>query len=124
MTKAHIHDPIFDNIQIANLNIKNRIFRAATSETAAEKNGDVSDSLIEFYSRIAKGEPGLIFTGHMFVESEGQYAPFQTGITPQNDLLRLKKLVRAVHKFNVPVIAELSHCGSQTMMNKIITKNK
>ena len=41
MIKAHIHDPIFDNVQIANLNIQNRIFRAATSETAAEKNGDV-----------------------------------------------------------------------------------
>ena len=77
MTKTHIHDPIFDNVQIANLNIQNRIFRAATSETAAEKNGDVSDRLIEFYSRIAKGQPGLIFTGHMFVETEGQYAPFR-----------------------------------------------
>lgn len=123
MTKAHIHDPIFDNVKIANLNIQNRIFRAATSETAAEKNGDVSDRLIEFYSRIAKGQPGLIFTGHMFVETEGQYAPFQTGITPKNDLLRLKELVSAVHKYDVPLIAELSHCGSQTMMNNVITKS-
>jgi len=123
MSVIQEQDPIFDSIQIANLNIRNRIFRAATSETAAEKNGDVSNNLVEFYAKIAKGKPGLIFTGHMYVEAKGQYAPFQTGITEQNNLESLKTLVSAVHKFDVPIIAELAHCGSQTMMTNVVTKS-
>jgi 2,4-dienoyl-CoA reductase-like NADH-dependent reductase (Old Yellow Enzyme family) len=123
MNQDHTQNPIFDNIKIANLNIKNRIFRAATSETAAEKNGNVSEKLIEFYAKIAKGKPGLIFTGHMYVEIDGQYAPFQTGITLENELERLKLLTSVVHKFDVPIIAELSHCGSQTMMSNVVTKS-
>ena len=123
MNQIQIKDPIFDNNQVANLNIKNRVFRAATSETAAEKNGDVSEELVDFYTSIAKGKPGLIFTGHMYVESQGQYAPFQTGITSQNNLEKLTSLVSAVHKFDVPIIAELAHCGSQTMMDDRVTKS-
>ena len=113
---------LFEEASLANLTIKNKIFRAATSETAANENGDITENLIDFYRKLARGGTGLIFTGHMYVEKEGQYAPYQVGLTEHNNLNKLRDLVSVVHEFNVPIIAELSHCGSQTMMSDVNTK--
>ena len=71
---------LFEETSLANLTIKNKIFRAATSETAANENGDITENLIDFYRKLARGGTGLIFTGHMYIEKEGQYAPIKSAL--------------------------------------------
>ncbi len=122
MPNIETNSSLFQKTTIANINLKNKIFRAATSETAASKFGDVTDKLIHFYEKIAFGKPGLIFTGHMYIEPSGQYAPFQLGITAKNDINKLRELVRTVRSSDVPIVAELSHCGSQSMIKNLKTK--
>jgi 2,4-dienoyl-CoA reductase-like NADH-dependent reductase (Old Yellow Enzyme family) len=51
--------------KIGSLTLKNRIIRAATSETMATVDGAVTDQLVELYTDLAKGGAGLIITGHM-----------------------------------------------------------
>ena len=51
---------LFEETSLANLTIKNKIFRAATSETAANENGDITENLIDFYTKLARGGTGLM----------------------------------------------------------------
>lgn len=61
--------------KIGRLVLKNRLVRAATSETMATNDGDATDDLVRLYSDLARGGVGLIITGHIYVEPRGQYEP-------------------------------------------------
>lgn len=99
--------------RIGTLVLKNRIVRAATSETMASAEGLVSDRLVAFYEDLARGGAGLIVTGHIYVDRRGQYTPFQTGIHDDACIAGLRRLVDAVHRQGGTIFAELAHAGSQ-----------
>ena len=105
--------------KIGNLTISNRLIRAATSETMANDDGNISPSLIDFYTSLAKGKAGLLISGHMYINQHGQYLPKQVGIHSDNNLPGLSSLTDAVHKHGGTIFAELSHAGSQCMMPNI-----
>ena len=66
---------------IGRLVIKNRLIRAATSETMATEQGEATEDLVRLYTDLARGGAGLIITGHIYVEARGQYEPRQLGLT-------------------------------------------
>ena len=105
--------------QLGSLAIPNRLVRAATSESMANKNGSVSEALISFYTTLAKGQAGLLISGHMYVEPQGQYLPSQIGIHKDEHLPGLRALTDTVHKNDGRIFAELSHAGSQCMIADI-----
>ena len=51
--------------KIGNLVLKNRIVRAATSETMATSEGDATDDLVRLYSDLARGGAGLIYRAYL-----------------------------------------------------------
>ena len=55
---------VFDNINIGNINCKNRILRSATWEALADEKGFMSDKQYEIYEELAKNDVGLISTGY------------------------------------------------------------
>jgi 2,4-dienoyl-CoA reductase-like NADH-dependent reductase (Old Yellow Enzyme family) len=109
--------PYLTSGKIGSLTLKNRIIRAATSETMATTDGAVTDQLIELYSDLAKGGAGLIITGHIYVSRDGQCSPRQTGAYDDALLPGLKALTQAVHRHSGLIFAELSHAGSQSVMS-------
>ena len=58
---------------IGGLVLKNRMVRAATSETMATADGAATDALVKLYSDLARGGAGLIITGHIYVEPRGHF---------------------------------------------------
>jgi 2,4-dienoyl-CoA reductase-like NADH-dependent reductase (Old Yellow Enzyme family) len=102
--------------RIGRLPIRNRLVRAATSDTMAGPGGEVSDAALKLYGDLAAGGAGLIFTGHLYVEPAGQYSPRQTGIDADRSIAGLARLVKTVHDAGGIIFAELSHAGSQSMM--------
>ena len=52
---------IFDKTNLANLNLKNRLFRSAVWENLAD-NGHMTKELFELYENLAKGGVGNIIT--------------------------------------------------------------
>src|ERR1700741_2491756 len=84
--------------RIGLLTLKNRIVRAATSETMATDDGEGTDELVRLYTDLAKGGAGLIITGHIYVSREGQCSPRQTGAYSDSLLPGLKRLAEAVHR--------------------------
>lgn len=105
--------------KIGPLSLKNRIVRAATSETMATDDGEATDSLVRLYEDLAKGGTGLIITGHIYVSREGQCSPRQTGLYDDVLIPGLKRVTEAVHRQGGVIFAELSHAGSQCAMAHI-----
>jgi 2,4-dienoyl-CoA reductase-like NADH-dependent reductase (Old Yellow Enzyme family) len=105
--------------QIGSLVIGNRLIRAATSETMASQQGEVTDALIDFYSELARGGAGLLITGHAYVDEGGQCSARQIGIYADTLISGLARLVAAVHEHDGRIFCELSHAGSQSVMPNV-----
>jgi 2,4-dienoyl-CoA reductase-like NADH-dependent reductase (Old Yellow Enzyme family) len=111
--------PYLAPARIGGLQLRNRLVRAATSETMATADGKVTDELVELYTELAKGGAGLLITGHCYVEQRGQCSPRQIGIYADHLLPGLRRLTDAVHAHRGVIFAELSHAGSQSVMPNI-----
>ncbi len=105
--------------RIGPVTIANRIVRAATSETMATPDGEVLDSYVDLYRRLADGGAGLILTGHMYVDPRGQASRNQTGIHRDGVIPSLRRATDSVHEAGGRIFAQLGHCGSQTKMSSI-----
>jgi 2,4-dienoyl-CoA reductase-like NADH-dependent reductase (Old Yellow Enzyme family) len=104
---------------IGRLVLKNRVVRAATSETMATNDGAATDALVKLYSDLARGGAGLMITGHIYVEPRGQYEPRQLGLDRDERIAPLKRLTDIVHWHGGVIFAELSHAGSQSLIADI-----
>ena len=63
---------IFSSGQIGNLNLKNRLIRSATFESAAV-NGEVTDTYLNLLRNLAAGGAGMIITGVLGVFEENAF---------------------------------------------------
>jgi len=106
--------------KIGRLILKNRLIRAATSETMATGEGEATDDLVRLYSDLARGGAGLIITGHIYVEPRGQYEPRQLGLDQDSRIGPLRRVPEAVHRHGGVIFAELSHAGSQSLIPEIV----
>lgn len=100
--------------RIGQIEIRNRIVRAGTSETMAGESGEVTDPLIELYETLSRNLVGLIITGHLYCHPRGQYAYHQTGIYDDSLIPGLRRLTEAVHRHGGAIFAQLAHAGSQS----------
>jgi len=112
-------DPLFQPGRIGALEVRNRLVRAATSETMAAEDGSVTPELVAFYERIAANQVGMIITGHLYVHPRGQYAPRQTGIYDDSLVLGLSQLARSVKRHGASIFAQVAHAGSQSRVPEI-----
>lgn len=102
---------LFSPYRIGHLEIKNRFMRAATWDATADTSGVVTDSSIELYRELGKGEIGLVVTGHLFVSSLGQADRNQYGIHTDGMIHGLNRLAEAVHKGGGKIAAQIAHAG-------------
>src|ERR1700677_3006277 len=84
--------------RIGRVQLRNRLVRAATSETMATDEGEATPSLARLYSDLARGGCGLIITGHIYVEPRGQYEPRQVGLDRDERVDGLARAADAVHR--------------------------
>jgi 2,4-dienoyl-CoA reductase-like NADH-dependent reductase (Old Yellow Enzyme family) len=102
---------LFEPVNIAKLELRNRFVRSATWDGAADSSGAVTSDAVELYRSLGRGGIGLIITGHMFVSPLGQGSPLQYGIHRDDMIPGLKKLTLAVHNEGGKIAVQLSHCG-------------
>ena len=106
---------IFTPHKIGNLVIKNRIVRSATYMGSGDKNGAITDRTISIYDELAKNEIGLIMSGYMYVNKNGEAAPHQLGIHKDKLVNPLKKLVSVVKEHDTTFFAQIAHGGRQIL---------
>jgi 2,4-dienoyl-CoA reductase-like NADH-dependent reductase (Old Yellow Enzyme family) len=105
---------LFSPMKIGGLELSNRFVRSATYECMAGENGEVTEELLKLYSNLAKGEIGLIISGHCYVNQAGKAVPKQIGIHSDEMIPGLARLVREVHEQDGKVAFQLAHAGRQT----------
>jgi len=113
--------PLFSSLELDNLIVENRIVKSATAESMADDDGFVTEKFVEFYKRLAEGGAGLVITGHMFVMDEGKAHRKMAGISRDEHISGLKKMVQEVKKINSSqmLVAQISHAGRQSPFNPV-----
>jgi 2,4-dienoyl-CoA reductase-like NADH-dependent reductase (Old Yellow Enzyme family)/thioredoxin reductase len=109
---AHKFPKLFEHGFIGRLEIENRIVMAPISTNLAGVEGEVTQQLIDHYSRIAKGGVGLIIVENMCVHfPEGRHGTTQPRIDADEFIPGLHRLVQAIQQYGVKVGVELAHPG-------------
>ena len=110
---------LFTPKKIGNVELPNRFVHSATYESMAQKNGTVTDELIQRYRKIAEGGVGLIIPGYLYVHPKGKCAKYQTGIYNDDMIEGLKEIADTVHLGGSKIVFQLAHSGRQTFKENI-----
>lgn len=105
---AAVPDP-FSPAMLGPLRLRNRIIKAATSEGRSPR-GEVTEDLIDFHRRVARGGVGMTTVAYCCVSKEGASAPGQIVMT-REALPGLRTLADAVHEAGAAISAQLGHAG-------------
>ena len=95
---------IFDETRIKNLRLKNRLFRAATWEALADRNGHFDKELYRIYEELAEGGVGCIISGFTSVSNDDHYFGGMARLSNSELIDEHKYLTEIVHKYDVPII--------------------
>ncbi len=102
---------LFSPVPLGSLKIKNRFVRSATWEGLATDKGEVTPRLIEMMETLARGEVGLIITGHAYVSPDGQASPWQISVATDDSMEGLSSLSERVHANGSSIFLQISHAG-------------
>lgn len=106
-----------------NTNISELIFRSATFEGMADKNGFPTEEYLNMYKTLAANSVKNIITGFTYISDQGKAVhPGQAGIDSEEKVPYFKKVTDAVHCFGSRIYLQIAHTGIQT--SKSITKEE
>ena len=96
----------FEESSIGSIRLKNRIIRSAVTMNGFDEHGRPTPRLLQHYEDMARGGAGAIITGMR-----------DTGMMIDDFLYKdeyvkdYKKVPETIHRYNVPVIQQISHHG-------------
>ncbi|AEX85386.1 NADH:flavin oxidoreductase [Marinitoga piezophila KA3] len=91
---------------------KNHIFMSPVKTAlATPKTGFITEELIKYYERKAKGGVGAIILEPISVLKSGKEHPKQVMLDTDEHIEGLKKLVDTLHKYDTKLIVHLNHAG-------------
>jgi 2,4-dienoyl-CoA reductase-like NADH-dependent reductase (Old Yellow Enzyme family) len=108
MTHASAPDP-FAPAKLGPIELRNRFIKAATSEGVMPK-GAVTDALIDFHVRVARGGVGMTTVAYCAV-SRGGGVHRNTVVMRDEIVDDLRRLTDAVHAEGAAVAAQIGHAG-------------
>lgn len=114
------NDLVWEEFNIKNIKLKNRIVRSATNEHLGSLDGIITDAYIDVYKNLADSGVGLIITSHMAVDKTQRADLTHICINESRNLEKLKLLTNEVHKHGSKIICQISYGGHHA--SKIIRK--
>jgi len=105
---------LFTPFVLKNTELKNRFVSSACEDNLATEDGLVTDAIIRKNQRLAKGEVGLIISGHLSVHRWGRTRKHQLGIYSDHMIPGLRRVVESVHGESAKIIFQLGHAGLST----------
>ncbi len=101
--------PVFAAARLGPLTLKNRIVKAATFEGMAPR-GAVTDALVAFHERVARGGAAMSTVAYLAVSPEGR-TDRHCVLLDADSLPGLRRLTDAVHAAGAAVSAQIGHAG-------------
>ena len=105
---------MFTPFESFGIKFRNQILAPPTKENLANHRGVVTGEMIRHYSALAKQGVGTMLTESAFVARQGKMAAGQLGISEEEHLGGLEKLVKAIKKEGACIGIKLSHAGART----------
>ena len=105
---------MFTPFESFDIKFRNQILAPPTKENLANHRGVVTGEMIRHYSALAKQGVGTMLTESAFVARQGKMAAGQLGISEEEHLEGLEKLVKATKKEGACMGIKLSHSGART----------
>ncbi|HEY8493427.1 MAG TPA: NADH:flavin oxidoreductase [Myxococcota bacterium] len=109
MSAASAPPDVFAEARLGPLRLRNRVVKAATFE-GMTRDGLVSDALIEYVTRPARGGVGMTTLAYCAVSSEGRTYRHQIWMR-REALPGLRRLTDAVHAEGAAACVQLGHAG-------------
>jgi 2,4-dienoyl-CoA reductase-like NADH-dependent reductase (Old Yellow Enzyme family) len=111
---------LFDHINIAGLELKNRLVRSATAEAMATKDGRPTPQLKELYCALAEGEVGLIITSGAGIEAWAnppETIGVRAGLAMHDDrfIADWPDIIEAVHQRGAKIAMQFGYMGRQAI---------
>ncbi len=115
---------IFDETALKNRKVKNRIFRSATWMAMADRQGHISDDVVELYRSYAEGQVGGIITGSTSIYSKNQLISQMMAFHDDSYLDEHVKITDAVHEhgsliFLQAIVTDFFINGSYDTVNSL-----
>ncbi len=101
--------PVFGEARLGPLTLKNRIIKSATFEGACP-GGEVSDQLVAFHERVARGGVAMTTVAYLAVSPEGRTDRHCVQLGP-GSLDGLSRLTATVHDAGALASAQIGHAG-------------
>ncbi len=105
---------MFTPFESFGIKFRNQILAPPTKENLANHRGIVTGEMVRHYSALAKQGVGTMLTESAFVARQGKMAAGQLGISEEEHLEGLEKLVKAIKKEGACIGIKLSHAGART----------
>jgi len=94
--------------------IRNRLAKAATSETLATYTNNPTPNLVRLYHRWASSGIGLLITGNVMIDRRALGEPGNVVIENETDLPLLRQWARAATDQGAAIWVQLNHPGKQS----------
>ncbi len=113
---------VFTPARIGSLEIPNRLVRSATYECRATMDGFVTDELLQFYEKLARGGIGLTISGMSYVRDDGNQLSRMIGSYSDAQVEGLTRLAGRYHDavkeigYKSRIFLQLGHAGRQISM--------
>jgi|GEM_PF-5474917 len=99
--------------KLGSLTLKNRVVMTAASCSLSGEGGRMTEDMIAYYERRAKGGVGLIITEMVCVEEEtGQLFPKELSAATEASIPEFRALSERIHPYGTKLFAQLFHPGS------------
>ena len=103
--------------RIGRMELKNRVVSAPMGTMNSDLNGFVTQNVIDYYIEEAKGGIGLIVTEGTRIDDIMSKAEHnQLGLHTNEHITGWTRLVRAVHDYDVKIVAQILHVGYQLQL--------
>lgn len=112
--KGTAFQELFTPYTIKGVEIKNRLVVPAMGTNLGNRDGTVSQRLIDYYTARAKGGFGLIVVEGVAVNPTGMCIPNEGHFWDDANIPGMKKLVDAIHSNGAKTILQIHHAGRQT----------
>lgn len=110
---------LFEPGSIGKLEVKNRLIRSATAERMSDLDGRPEKPLADLFGELARGDVGLIITGHCYVHEGGRCHLNMTGAHRDDLIPDLETLADAVHDGGGLLVMQINHGGRECPENAI-----
>jgi len=105
---------LFSPLKVGSLELRNRIVMTPMGTNLADRQGQVSQAMIDYYAARARGGAGLIVVEGTAVHASGHGFALQLSASSDSHIEGLTRLARAIHQEGAAAILQLHHGGRNT----------